>query len=136
MIKLFIDECLSAALAAQAKEKGFVADYGPHIGTQSWQDWSIARFALERDYTIVTNNRRDFLKEYLKVDVHCGLIVIVPQVERARQMDLFERVLDKLDPVGEPPIGELIEVTGGGAVLARRWTSGDHDITYLTKPPK
>jgi hypothetical protein len=30
MDRLFIDECLSAALVAVAKERGIPADYGPH----------------------------------------------------------------------------------------------------------
>ena len=48
--RIFIDECLSAALVAVAKNKGVVADYGPHIGKVGWQDWNIVSFALENNY--------------------------------------------------------------------------------------
>ncbi|WP_294537311.1 hypothetical protein [uncultured Rhodoblastus sp.] len=47
--KIFIDECLTAALVAVAKNRGIIADYGPHIGKQGWQDWNIVPFALEND---------------------------------------------------------------------------------------
>jgi hypothetical protein len=62
----------------------------PYIGKGGWQDWNIVPFALENNYIIVTNNRRHFLREYIKLDVHNGLIIIVPNVERADQMRLFE----------------------------------------------
>jgi hypothetical protein len=87
-IRLLIDECLSASLAAVAKERGVSADFGPHIGLAGWQDWNISTFAFERDYSVVTNNRRDFLREYLKYDLHNGLVVVVPYVARQQQIDL------------------------------------------------
>lgn len=45
--KIFIDECLSAALVSVAKDRGIDAAYGPHVGKGGWQDRNIARFALE-----------------------------------------------------------------------------------------
>jgi predicted nuclease of predicted toxin-antitoxin system len=60
--RIFIDECLSASLVAVAKSRGIVADYGPYIGKQGWQDRNLVDFALANDYVIATNNRRDFLK--------------------------------------------------------------------------
>lgn len=87
---MFIDECLSTALVAVAKSRGIVADYGPHIGKRGWQDWNIVLFALENDYVVVTNNRRHFLKEYIKLNLHNGLLVIVPNVERNDRIRLFE----------------------------------------------
>ena len=56
--KLFIDECLSVALVAVAKNLGIIAEYGPYIGKGGWQDWNIVPFVLANDYIIVTNNRR------------------------------------------------------------------------------
>jgi predicted nucleic acid-binding protein len=31
-------------------------------------DWEVAAVAVERDYIIVTNNRRDFLRLYAQLD--------------------------------------------------------------------
>ena len=53
MHRFLIDECLSASLVAVAKERGLLADFGPHIGMPGWQDWNIARFAFEYGYVVV-----------------------------------------------------------------------------------
>ena len=82
--RIFIDECLSAALVAVAKNKGIIAVYGPYVGKAGWQDWNIVPFPLENNYIIVTNNRRHFLGEYVKLDVHNGLVIIVPQCRTGR----------------------------------------------------
>jgi predicted nuclease of predicted toxin-antitoxin system len=92
--RFLIDECLSVGLVALAKERGFQADYVTYIGRSGWSDWNLASYALENDYIFVTNNRRDFLKEYAKIDLHNGLIIIVPDTKRADQQRLFAKVLD------------------------------------------
>lgn len=134
MNRLLIDECLSASLVAVAKERGVAADFGPHIGLGGWQDWNIVRFDYENGYTVVTNNRRDFLREYLKYEIHYGLIVVVPYVERAQQVDLFARVLDHLIERDTPPDGELIEILADRVVHVRSWTVHEHDIGHIAKP--
>ena len=58
-----IDECLSPALVATAKARNFEADHVTYLGKAGWQDWNLVPFAVANDYVIVTNNRRDFLKE-------------------------------------------------------------------------
>jgi predicted nuclease of predicted toxin-antitoxin system len=134
MKRFFIDECLSASLAAVAKERGVLADFGPHIGLAGWQDWNIARFAFENDYIVVTNNRRDFLKEYLKHGIHNGLVIIVPNVEREPQIDLFSRVLDHLAEMNDLPVNKVIEILEDGTIHTREWTSDDHDIAHIGNP--
>src|SRR5262245_35647237 len=134
MDRFFIDECLSASLAAVAKERGITADYGPHIGMAGWQDWNIAQFAIENDYIVVTNNRRHFLREYLKHEAHNGLVVIVPNVEREQQMQLFGRVLDYLADLNDLPVNKLIEILEDGSIHLRDWTSDDHDIGHINSP--
>ena len=108
--RIFIDECLSAALVAVAKSKGFTADYGPHIGKVGWQDWNIVAFALQNNYIIVTNNRRHFLNEYIKIDVHSG-------VRR-----------------GDDIMNKVVEVLRDGSVHIREWTSEEHDLSHIDNP--
>lgn len=134
MSRFFIDECLSAALVAVAKARGLQVDYGPHMGMAGWQDWNIARFAFENSYIVVTNNRKDFLREYSKHELHHGLVVIVPNLERERQIDLFSRVLDRLAETDEPSDNKLIEILGDGSIHIREWTSRDHDIAHISVP--
>jgi predicted nuclease of predicted toxin-antitoxin system len=134
MDRFFIDECLSASLVAAAKERGIPADYGPYIGMAGWQDWNIAQFAFEKNYVVVTNNRHHFLREYLKYDLHNGLVIIVPNAKRAQQLDLFIKVLDFLGELNSLPVNKLVEVLDDGSIHVRDWTSGDHDIGRINSP--
>jgi predicted nuclease of predicted toxin-antitoxin system len=134
MHRFFIDECLSASLVAVAKERGLPADFGPHIGMAGWQDWNIARFAVENGYVVVTNNRRDFLREYLKHEMHDGLVIIVPNVEREPQIALFSRVLDHLAGMNDLPVNKVVEILEDAAIHIREWTSTEHDIEHIVRP--
>ena len=132
--KLFIDECLSRALVAVAKDRGITAAYGPDIGKGGWQDWNIVPFALGNDYVIVTNNRRHFLKEYLKLDVHNGLLIIVPNVGRRDQMRMFGIALDAALELGDDLVNKVVEVLFDGTLRIREWTSEQHDIGHIDTP--
>jgi hypothetical protein len=44
--RFLIDECLSAALVAVAKARGFEADHVTHIGKTGWQDWNLVPYAV------------------------------------------------------------------------------------------
>ena len=134
MDRFFIDECLSAQLVAVAKARDLDVDFGPHIGKAGWQDWNLTRFALENDYILVTNNRRDFLKEYAAQELHNGLIVIVPNVEREDQKRLFGVVLDHLAEMNELPVNKLIEIIEDGSIYQRDWFDGDFDAGHIEKP--
>ena len=47
----------------------------PSVGLAGRADHEIWQYALDRDFTVVTTNARDFI-ELLDVDVHPGLIVL------------------------------------------------------------
>lgn len=131
---LLVDECLSVALVAVAKARGHSAVHVAHIGKGGWQDWNLVPFTLENDYVLVTNNRRHFLREYIKHDVHNGLIVVVPNVERDRQIALFGLALDAVAALDSEPMNRVIEVLEDGSVHIRVWTSADHDIGHIDRP--
>ncbi len=132
--KIFVDECLSVALVAVAKNKGIIAEYGPYIGKGGWQDWNIVPFALENNYILVTNNIRHFLKEYIKVALHNGLIIIVPNVDRADQIRLFSIALEAALQLGDDVVNKIVEVLRDGSVHVREWTSERHDIGHIDNP--
>lgn len=129
-----VDECLSVGLAAIAKERGYEADHVTYIGKGGWSDWNLASYALENDYTFVTRDRRDFLKEYAKIDLHNGLIIIVPHTKRADQQRLFAKVLDAVFKRNDDLVNKLIEVLLDGSVHTKDWTSKDHDIGHIANP--
>jgi hypothetical protein len=122
------------ALVSIAKSKGVNADYGPHVGKAGWQDWNIVQFALANDYVIVTNNRRHFLKEYLKQDLHGGLVIIVPSVDRDDQVRLFTTALDAAIALESSLINKVIEILEDGSVHIREWTMVDHDVNHISDP--
>jgi predicted nuclease of predicted toxin-antitoxin system len=132
--KLFIDECLSASLTAVAKDKGIHADFGPYVGKSGWSDRGIAQFALENDYVVVTNNRRHFLREFLKSEVHPGLVVLVPNVKRAEQAHLLLAAIQQVLAVREDLVNLLVEVLDDGSVHVRAWSRDEHDLTHIDDP--
>jgi hypothetical protein len=132
--KLLVDECLSGSLVAAAKERGLLAHYVPHIGKAGWQDYNLAPFAVENDYTVVTNNRRHFLREYAKLGVHNGLIIIVPSVRPAIQRVLFARALDAVSERNDDIVDQVVEVLLDGSVHVREWASEAHDVEHIERP--
>lgn len=132
--KLLIDECLHTSLVAVAKDRGFFAHYVPHFGKAGWQDYNLAPFAMEHDYVLVTNNRKDLLREYAQFDVHPGLIIIIPSVRPEVQRVLFEKALTVLSAENEEIVNKILEVTAEGGVFVREWSSDDHDPEHITNP--
>jgi hypothetical protein len=132
--KILIDECLTAALVEVARKKGFVADYVTWIGLKGAKDWTIVPHAIDNDFIVATNNRRDFLREYTKHALHNGLIVIVPQVERDAQIVLFGRALDVIVSSGGDIVNKVVEVLLDGSVHIREWAREDNDPAHSKNP--
>jgi hypothetical protein len=78
------------------EERGHQAHYLVYLGMQGWKDPDVLKRVAERDYTLVTNNAADFRRLYANLDLHAGLIIVVPNVEPRRQQGLFAAVLDHL----------------------------------------
>lgn len=132
--RLLIDECLHPGLVAIAKERGIVADFGPHIGKSGWQDHNLVRFAIDNDYVIVRNNRRDFLKLYIQQELHGGLVILVPRAHRAKLDELFIRALDQLALSHNDIMNKLVEVVLDGTVHVRDWNAAHNDPIHIDRP--
>ncbi len=132
--KLLIDECLHPGLAAIAKRRGIQADFVPYLGLATWQDHNLVPLAIERDYIMVTNNRRDFLKLYLQHGVNGGFVIIVPRIERDRIDKLFEMALDRLIEMNEDLVNKVVEVLEDGSVHVREWNQKIMTSAILTIP--
>lgn len=91
-----IDECLHPSLVGVAEERCHQAHYLVYLGMQGWKDPDVLKRISERDYTLVTNNAADFRRLYAGLDLHAGLIIVVPNVTPRRQQELFGAVLDHL----------------------------------------
>ena len=116
--RFLVDECLSISLVALAKARGIAADHVAWLGKSGWQDHNLVPFVLDFDYIFVTNNRRHFLREYSKLKMHNGLVVIVPAISRLAQQRLFENVLDDFANRNESFFTKLVEVLLDGSVHA------------------
>ncbi|WP_246725386.1 DUF5615 family PIN-like protein [Beijerinckia sp. L45] len=124
MIKLLIDECLSVALTHLARDRGFFAEHVTYIGLGGYSDWTLMPIIQRYDFLFVTNNRLDFLKLHGALDVHNGLIIIVPNVSRRQQIALFDRALDRLETLPDL-INKVLEIEGDGTIR----------VAFLPAPP-
>jgi predicted nuclease of predicted toxin-antitoxin system len=89
-MKLLIDECLSPELAKLAHGRGHGASsHVVWLKKNEWEDWSLASFIVDGDWTFVTKNAIDFRGpaakpgskgQYSNVAIHAGLIL--PQRSR------------------------------------------------------
>jgi len=57
-------------------------------------DGALAERIVEDEYTFVTNNRVDFIRLFERMEIHTGLIILVPNVVPALQRALFQAALD------------------------------------------
>jgi len=122
--RLLIDECLSQTLVAAAKSRGMEADHVVWLGKRGFQDWNLVPFAIEQNYALVTNNRQDFLREYARVALHDGLIIIVPMVSRIEQVRLFNIALDAVETLPDT-VNKLVEVFADGSINVTDWPATD-----------
>ena len=93
-MRFLIDECLSVDLIQVAGAAGFEAQHVARIGKAGWKDRNVARVAADGDFVLVTNNASDFRGIYATTPLHAGLIIIVPNVNRVLQTQLFQAALD------------------------------------------
>jgi predicted nuclease of predicted toxin-antitoxin system len=108
-MRFLIDECLSIDLVSVASQAGHEAQHVAHVGKAGWKDWNVAAHAAEGDFVLVTNNASDFRRLYAAQTLHAGLVIIIPNVNRIVQQQLFRGALDELAKFGEP-VNRVLEV--------------------------
>lgn len=109
-----IDECLSDQLADLAIEHGYHALATTRMGRwRSRDDYRVARFAIDRDLVLVTNDLYDFEAIYGQIEVHPGIVFITASRSKLRELKyrlaMFNMVLESLDE--SDPISGAIMVT-------------------------
>ena len=115
-----IDECLSPKLAEVATSRSQSAWHVNHRGLARRADPLIARWCVGHDLVLVTNNARDFRRVYANFELHPGLVILLPRVERPDQIVLFGAVLDRV--ATEPDlINKLVEIDAAGAITIMDW---------------
>lgn len=114
-MKFLIDEGLSPELVAVAHGAGYEAYHVAHRGWSGETDASILARVIGEELVLVTNNRDDFLSLMGGVDIHPGLIVVVDNVRRKEQRELFARALEAVGAMTSL-INKVIEIGADGTV--------------------
>ncbi|HJQ59609.1 MAG TPA: DUF5615 family PIN-like protein [Vineibacter sp.] len=123
MIRFLVDENLSPALPPIAHAAGHEARHVNHLGLRTTRDWTLLRFAIERAWTLVTNNAIEFLTRYAATVLHPGVVFLVPSLPRASQIALFQAVLGHVRSL-ESLVNQAIDVDLGpdNSILVRRYS--------------
>jgi predicted nuclease of predicted toxin-antitoxin system len=124
MSSFLIDECLTPRLVVAAQARGNTATHIAHLQRSGTDDWVIAQIALQRDAIFVTNNARDFLRIYARLDIHPGLVVILPNNATCPLRLAFGKAMDFIESRGDI-VSHLIEVSADGAVALKDWSAFD-----------
>ena len=121
MLRFLIDENVSRKIRTVAVERGYEAFHVGELGLLGRPDWALMPVITGGDFTFVTNDRQDFLRLYDRLDIHAGLLVIIPSVPMAEQARLFNLVLDAIEASGADPVNQLVEVHADGRVEISAW---------------
>jgi predicted nuclease of predicted toxin-antitoxin system len=119
VITFLVDENLSPQLTRTAQAFGYPAFHINHRGWSSLPDPEVLRYVLEEDLTLVTNNWDDFRPMLARAAVHAGIVVILPNVRRERQVELFTAALLAIRD-HDPPldmVNTVLEVDEDGRVV-------------------
>ena len=81
-VRLLIDECLHTSLAKVATDRLYEPYHMAHLGLSGLKDHELMSRVRAEDFTLVTNNAIDFRKIFGKEPIHCGLVIIVPNLVR------------------------------------------------------
>jgi predicted nuclease of predicted toxin-antitoxin system len=95
-LRFLVDENLSVALPEAAHTRGYEATHVNHYGLRQAKDWDILQIIEAEDWVLVTSNVFEFRGRFRRMELHPGVIFIVPVVPRAQQIELFSAALDVL----------------------------------------
>jgi hypothetical protein len=104
---------------ATAASFGHAAFHVAHRGWSSLPDPQVLGRVLDEDLTLVTNNWVDFEPMMERLELHPGAVVILPNVRRERQMELFAAALAAIHE-HDPPldmINTVLQVDTSGTVI-------------------
>jgi predicted nuclease of predicted toxin-antitoxin system len=96
-----IDENLSPALVEPARRRRFEAMHVNHLGLRTETDWDLLKVIAEQDWTLVTNNAIEFRGRYREIELHPGVVFLLPAIRRAEQLRLFEAALRHVSTDGD-----------------------------------
>jgi predicted nuclease of predicted toxin-antitoxin system len=118
--RFLIDECLSPDLVSAARVRGHDAGHVAHLGKAGFKDWYLLPFIIQNDLIFVTNNARDFRRLYADLEVHPGLVIILPSVKQPEQEQLFTLAMAAIEAERDI-VNVMVEVDEQGTVTLIPW---------------
>ena len=109
-LRFLIDENLSPALVQLARARGLEAMHVNHLGLDTVADWDLLVVVAERDWVLVTNSAIEFRGRYRAIELHPGVVFLLPSVRRPDQIRLFEAALDHLQADADT-VNRALDVT-------------------------
>ena len=118
-MRLFLDECLSPAIASTINRQGVhLAMHPRDFGGLGQPDHAVLQRCLDEDLVLVTANARDFRALVASEDVHPGLIVL-PCLDRRESEALLHAAIRYLSERGDPMqiiVNHVLEVSADGKI--------------------
>jgi predicted nuclease of predicted toxin-antitoxin system len=94
--RFLVDENLSVKLPEVAHRRGFEATHVIHLGLGERRDGSILDIVQKYGWVLVTNNAVEFRSRYRAIEIHPGVVFLLPSVRREQQLILFQAALDEI----------------------------------------
>ena len=91
--RFLVDENLSPSLIEPARKRGHEAMHVNHLGLRTETDWDLLKVVAAQDWVLVPTNPIEFRGRYREIELHPGVVFLVPVVRRPQQLALFEAVL-------------------------------------------
>ena len=92
--RFLIDENLSVELPGLARAAGFESLHVNHLGLRTAGDPVLMQRIVDGDWTLVTNNWREFLARYkARAPLHAGLVLLVAANGIEEQKQAFRMAL-------------------------------------------
>ena len=118
-MQLFLDECLSPAIAGAINRQGqHLAKHPRDFGGLGQPDHTVLRRCIDEGLVLVTANARDFRALVASESVHPGLIVL-PCVSRRESEALLHTAIRHLSELGDPMrvmVNRVLEVSTEGEI--------------------
>ena len=114
-VVFLIDECVTPLLRLVAAVFGYRAQFVYDLGWGTLKDWELRPKIIERNFTLITNNRDDWRAIVADEELHPGLVVLIENAPRAKEVHYFTRVLLAIAALPDL-VNTVVEVDRDGTV--------------------
>jgi predicted nuclease of predicted toxin-antitoxin system len=118
--RFLIDECLSPKLVDGVSAPGIEITHVNFRGLRQRGDPFIVKWCVDNDFALITNNARDFRTIYRRLELHPGLVILLPSIDRHRHIPLLQIVIDHVATLPDI-VNKLIEIDLDGVVTVLDW---------------